>query len=291
MVFCILQYKAMEDTIECVNSIINMCEDINYHIVIVDNYSPDNSVEIINKRFSNNENISIIENSNNLGFAKGNNIAIKYARKKFQFDYLIVLNNDIKLLEKGLYEKIKNEYQVSNFALLGPLIYTKDGRYTSNPSRKELYNVNEVKERISREKKLLWLNQIDVFGVLNALRRFRLFLLQKTKHIDSECYIVRQENIQLHGCFLIFSPKFFEKFNGFDESTFMYMEEYFLFKHLSERHLKTVYSPEIRIFHKEDASTDQAMRSNRMKEIFIHKNSLDSAKKLLVLYQYYGNHK
>ena len=62
----------------------------NLEIILVDNASTDNTVEVISKiqypRFK----IKIISNKENLGFCLGNNQAVKFARGK----YILLLNND-----------------------------------------------------------------------------------------------------------------------------------------------------------------------------------------------------
>lgn len=287
IIYNILQYGAVQDTIECVESIENKSTDHSFHIVIVDNCSPDNSADIIEKKYNGRKDITVIRNNKNLGFAKGNNLGISFATKNFNYRYIISLNNDIKILEVGLFEILESEFDRSEFALLGPMILTADGKYISNPVRKEPLTKSQILKRIKREKNLLRLHTFDYFGILDFLRRLRVFLLKKERVVNAESHFIRQQNVQLHGSFLVFSKKFFEVFEGFDESTYMYMEEYFLYKHLLENQLTTVYLPKIKIYHKEDASTDQVLTSNRKKELFIRKHSFDSALKLYDLYERY----
>ncbi|OGL34593.1 hypothetical protein A3F65_00655 [Candidatus Saccharibacteria bacterium RIFCSPHIGHO2_12_FULL_47_16b] len=59
-------------------------------IVVVDNASTDNSVELIEKKFAD---VTLLKNRTNLGFAGGVNTGIRYALDK-GFDYVALLNND-----------------------------------------------------------------------------------------------------------------------------------------------------------------------------------------------------
>ena len=61
-------------------------------------------------------------------------------------------------------------------------------------------------------------------------------------------FIKRCEYVQLHGCFMLFSRKYIEKFNGLDDRTFLYREEAILMKHLTENGLNSVYLPDIHGF-------------------------------------------
>lgn len=76
LVYIILvNYNSCEDTIECVKSLERITYE-NYKIVIVDNNSNDDSVNNLNKELNA---CILIQSKENLGFAGGNNIGIKYA--------------------------------------------------------------------------------------------------------------------------------------------------------------------------------------------------------------------
>src|SRR5690554_4009199 len=62
----------------------------NYKTIVVDNGSSDGSGDALEREF---EEISLIRNSENLGFTGGNNEGIKYACEH-GFKYLMLLNND-----------------------------------------------------------------------------------------------------------------------------------------------------------------------------------------------------
>jgi GT2 family glycosyltransferase len=93
-----VNYKSSEDTICCVDSI-KKCK-FNYKIIIVDNsvdeyeYKKLKSLEC--------ENVKIIQNEENYGFAKANNIGLKYILNN---QYVWFLNNDTKI-NQNLVNKI-----------------------------------------------------------------------------------------------------------------------------------------------------------------------------------------
>lgn len=66
-----------------------------YEVVLVDNLSSDGSVEIAEERFPG---IRVVRNGRNLGFAGGNNVALRAARA----DYVALLNNDTAVDERWL---------------------------------------------------------------------------------------------------------------------------------------------------------------------------------------------
>ena len=63
--FVVLHYIAIEDTIECINSIINHIDTDNYEIVVVDNASPNNTGNDLLKKYKNHEKVSVILNNKN----------------------------------------------------------------------------------------------------------------------------------------------------------------------------------------------------------------------------------
>ena len=71
-----------------------------YEIILVDNGSRDGSVDFVAERFPE---VRIIENGENLGFAAGNNVAIRVARG----DYIVTLNNDTRAELDCLEELVK----------------------------------------------------------------------------------------------------------------------------------------------------------------------------------------
>ena len=109
IVFVILHYKTDRDTIECVESIRSKIDTAGYRIVIVDNASANGSYEALQKEYSGADDIALISNSENLGFARGLNVGIDYARKHFDPDFIALINNDTQLISKNITETINQK--------------------------------------------------------------------------------------------------------------------------------------------------------------------------------------
>lgn len=86
----ILNWNKKEMLKECLKSLEKQTFK-DFEVIVVDNGSTDGSVELIKEEFSNF--VKLIENKQNLGFAKGNNMGIEMARGK----YIMTLNNDTRL--------------------------------------------------------------------------------------------------------------------------------------------------------------------------------------------------
>ncbi|MFH1745307.1 MAG: glycosyltransferase family 2 protein [bacterium] len=75
--------------LDCLNSL-SKIDYGNCEVVVVDNCSVDDSIELIKNNYPS---VKIIQNKENLGFAGGCNKGIKYALEN-NFDYVLLLNND-----------------------------------------------------------------------------------------------------------------------------------------------------------------------------------------------------
>lgn len=82
-------------------------------LIIIDNNSKDNTSEIIKNKLKTNQNYIFIENKENAGFAKGNNIGIKKA-KELKCDFIILLNDDAYPLDENWIEKFENSLEKNN---------------------------------------------------------------------------------------------------------------------------------------------------------------------------------
>lgn len=85
----ILTWNHVLDTIECLDSVLKTSYS-NFQVVVVDNASTDDTVKVIREKYPS---VSLVENSENYGYAEGNNIGIRNALLNDP-DYIFVLNND-----------------------------------------------------------------------------------------------------------------------------------------------------------------------------------------------------
>ena len=73
-----------------------------HKVLVVDNASTDRTVELV-KKFSE---AQLIENQKNLGFAKGNNVGMHWA-KEHGFDSIMLLNQDTRVSDRFLEPLLK----------------------------------------------------------------------------------------------------------------------------------------------------------------------------------------
>lgn len=282
--FVVLHYLSLNDTIECVDSILKNIDYENYYIVVVDNGSPDNSGKVLKEKYETHSKVKVILNKKNLGFAKGNNIGFNFAKKELKSDFIALINNDTIIEQKDFIRKILDEFNRSNFHILGPdIISLKDGGH-QNPRDLTLQNYDELQAMIKQYKIKLFLNYFFADKILeNLKKRFLRKPLIKQTITKAGTWKERAEGVKLHGSALIFSPLYIKRYDGLYPKTFMYSEEAILYFVAKRDGLITIYSPDVKILHKEDSSTNAVMNYGFKKRRFYYKNFIKSGYALLEL--------
>lgn len=104
----------------CLESVLRQVNGFDYEIIVVDNASSDDTVEVIRNKYPQ---IKVLVNEENLGFARANNQGFKIARGK----YIFILNPDTILIDRAL--NILLDYMNSNpkVGAAGPKIINSSG--------------------------------------------------------------------------------------------------------------------------------------------------------------------
>ncbi len=172
---------------DCLDSLHSQNYD-NYEIIFVDNNSSDNSVEFVSKKYPK---IRIIQNKENVGFAKGNNQGIEKAKG----DYVLLLNNDT-WVEKDFLEKLIKSFEV-------------------------IPNLGCVQPRIVLMKDQ---ENLDVCGAFWTSSSFLYYYgLAKNKNLDKYNKIMPVFSIK--GAAMMIPKKVINKIGLFDDDFWCYYEE------------------------------------------------------------------
>lgn len=281
--YVVLHYQVYKDTVECVDSIINNSN--HSKIVIVDNGSPNKSGYFLKDYYTSTERVTVIIKNENLGFAKGNNVGFRFAKQNGA-DFIVQINNDTIICDKNFENSIVKKYGETHFAVLGPdIVSLVDGMH-QNPCVDRNQSIKEVKQQIRGNNRLLFFTKYRLMWLKTIISKYRF--RNVTKEITD--WTEEKENAFLHGSCWIFSPIYIKIHNGIYEKTFMYVEEDIL-NYLCKRNgLKMLYSPSLRIFHKEDSSSNAVLGKTRSKQLFICNHSKDSLNELLELMQQEGGY-
>jgi GT2 family glycosyltransferase len=100
----------------CLNSILD--SSLKSDIFIVDNCSNDNTIQIIEEKYS--DSVLLYKSEINLGFGKGNNLGLKHALIN-NYDYVFLLNQDAFLEKETLKRMIKVSESNNEYGVLSPI--------------------------------------------------------------------------------------------------------------------------------------------------------------------------
>ena len=107
----ILNFKSYLDTIKLVEALQHQTLANNFHIVVVDNCSPNESFNELNFLSTKHSNVVVLQTEKNLGYAQGNNFGLDYLNKYVKPMYVAILNNDI-ILPNDSFEQLVTKYIV-----------------------------------------------------------------------------------------------------------------------------------------------------------------------------------
>jgi GT2 family glycosyltransferase len=115
----VLTWNQRDLTLDCLTSLTEMDYPSDcVQIIVVDNGSRDDTVATVRARFPQ---VTVLENGDNLGFAEGNNVGIRYALQG-PAEYIMLLNNDTVVDKQMLTELLTVMKQCSDVGIVGPKI-------------------------------------------------------------------------------------------------------------------------------------------------------------------------
>lgn len=228
----IVTWNTASITAKCIETIQKYLKKINYEIIVVDNGSSDNTISLLKK----NKDIKLIENKQNLGFSKANNIGFKEATG----DYLLFLNSDMELIDSSLIEMFNYISKDKSIGAIGP----------------QFLNVDMTP-------------QSSVFPPQTATNAFKEFFLNKksySKYLPSLDKI--SEVYSISGGALMIKKDFFEKIGKWNEKYFFYFEDLDLCRTIHKFHKKIIFYPFCKVIHRHGASgTKLANETNQWRRL------------------------
>ncbi|MCH9630962.1 MAG: hypothetical protein S4CHLAM37_09730 [Chlamydiia bacterium] len=215
----LLNFNGKKDTLECLSSLKNLTYR-KHHVIVVDNGSSDDSALEIKKHYPD---VTLIENEENLGFAEGNNVAIRYALEK-GFDGIFLLNNDTAVEPDILDELVKGSKKHPK-ALLGAKIY--------------LYSQRDTYDHLGG----MWNEKKASFDLIAAREVDDHKTYEDFFPVDYIC-----------GCALFAKSEVFKKVGLLDARFFLFWEESDFCTRAKEYGYKNLICPKAKVYHKVSAS-------------------------------------
>lgn len=220
----LINYNGREDTIECVNSLLNINYS-NFNIVIVDNCSTQeqNFGEELNKT----DKVSIIWSNENLGFSGGNNLGIKYCFEHYKPDYYLLINNDTIVHPDFLKHLVSTAKQNKNAGLICGKIYY-------NSPRNIIWSAGGYIDQKTGWTHHYGADEIDI-GQYDEERNVKFAT----------------------GCLLLIPRQIISNVGLLDENYFLYFEDVDYSVRVLNKGYDIVYCPDSVIYHKVSSSTKQ----------------------------------
>ena len=285
--FVILHYMALDETVQCVESILNNIEG-EKKVIVVDNCSPNGTLADLRARYETVPDVDVIGTDSNLGFARGNNFGYQYAVSSYDPDFAVVMNNDMEITQRDFIAQMVKSCREYGFAVMGPDIYSTKKKYHQNPQTRKMPTRKDLESSCRK------------LEIKNALRfmiplKWQIMELMHRQPAPEKraenCVDHVVEDPLLHGSCYIFSRDFMKKHpeECFFPGTFMYLEAEILCYQCRRDGEKMIYDPRLRVDHHEDVATDLEYHKQSKKSIFTIKCMLQSTRAFLALMDSDGN--
>jgi GT2 family glycosyltransferase len=216
VVIVILNWNGLSDTLACLESLASLNHPSG-DLLVVDNGSTDGSVEAIQEQFPQ---VTLIENSENLGFAAGNNVGLRHALD-VGADYALLLNNDTEVDPPFLQHLVQVCEADSSIGIAGPLIY-----YHHDPE-------------------IIW----SAGGAIDWRRGNTCMLGLNERDLDQFGIEPREVDF-VSGCAMLVRLTALEQTGLLDERFYLYYEEVEWCVRIRRAGFKIVHVPQARIWHK-----------------------------------------
>ena len=241
----ILNFNTPDDVLNCVKSIKEKTKT-EYKIYVVDNCSTDNSYEIFQNEFINDESLTILKSDKNNGFSAGNNMGIKRAISD-GCDILCVTNSDILLINDAisvLEEKLKTDPSIG---VAAPSIQSPDCQDESQFARNKLTFSNFIAEK-------------------SFLKHSKRFCRKHPRYQKVDCEFESDYKFygMTYGCFYLATANFLVETGFLDEDVFLFNEEDIMAYKLENLLLYTLISPDAVVLHNHHSSISKTSIANRI---------------------------
>jgi GT2 family glycosyltransferase len=230
----ILNYNVRYFLEQCVVSVTKAIENLDAEIIVVDNNSTDDSCAMMKTRFPN---IKLIENKENSGFPKGNNIGVSHAKG----EYICILNPDTVVAEDTFLKVLDFAEKQTNLGIVGCKLIDGTGNF-----------LPECKRGIPTP----WVAFAKIFGLGNIFKR-RFFKTEIfTKYYAQHITENQTGKVDiLVGAFMIMKRELYQEIGGFDENCFMYSDDIDLSYMVLQKAKSNFYFHETSIIHYKGEST------------------------------------
>jgi GT2 family glycosyltransferase len=242
----ILNWNGREITIDCVKSVLKSNYP-NFKIVVIDNGSTDKSVLALREIFG--ESVEIIENQQNLGYAMGFNVGLKYGFVDNAADYCLIMNNDTIIDTSAISELVKIASTDAKIGFATGKVY-----YYDNPN---------ILQTVGKKDDTIRWNGGHIGN----------------REVDNGQYDEICERYFADDIYTLVSGRLYRATGGYDPTFFLQSEDYDWQARAKRFGYKIMYTPYARLWHKDSMTIGRtsALKAyydarNPMLVILIHKS-------------------
>ncbi len=229
-----INYNQSAVTCEMIESLLH-CDYPFLDIIIVDNASPSDNPDIIKEKYPM---VQLIKSSQNLGFAGGNNLGLKYAKA----DFIFYLNNDTIVPKGAIHPLVEKLLSDSSIALVSPKI-----QFHHTPGMVQYAGYTEINK----------------FTIQNHNIGYKQMDTGQFKHSHVTNFA--------HGAAMMTRKDILDSVGKMTDVYFLYYEELDWGYRIREKGYQIWYVAESCILHKESISTG---KNSPLKTYYINRNRL-----------------
>lgn len=218
----VLNWNGADDAIKCMDSLRSQTKAP--AVILVDNYSSDDSVEILDKYCEKHPDIHFIKNPTNSGYTGGNNVGFIFALEK-HYDYIGTLNPDATANRRWVEALVNELDSIEEVGIATGILARNDKKHTDSTG--DFYTTWGVPGPRGRNRPI------------SEAPKEPEFVFGST------------------GGGFIARAELFRKIGMFDEKFFMYFEDVDLCFRAQLAGYKVRYTPEAIAYHKISASTNK----------------------------------
>ncbi|TRX36789.1 glycosyltransferase family 2 protein [Flavobacterium sp. ZT3R18] len=226
----ILNYNVRYFLELCVLSVESALENIDSEIIVIDNNSSDDSCEMMKTRFPN---VKLIQNDQNVGFPKGNNIGVEHASG----EYICILNPDTVVAEDTFEKVLAFAKKQIDLGIVGVKLIDGTGNF-----------LPESKRGIPTP----WVAFTKITSLYKLFPKSNRCNKYYAQHLDEN---QTGKVAILVGAFMFLKRELYNKVGGFDEDCFMYSDDIDLSYMVLQKGKTNYYFHETTVIHYKGEST------------------------------------
>jgi GT2 family glycosyltransferase len=226
----IVNYNVKYFLEHCLLSVLRACDGIDAEVIVVDNLSKDGSVEMVKEKFPS---VKLIDNKENVGFARGNNQAVAIAKGQ----YILYLNPDTIVPEDCFHKCLDYMNTHPEAGALGCRLIDGKGQF-----------LPESKRGFPSAKVAFF----KISGFSSIFKKSKFFNKYHLGYLPE--FDINEVDV-LVGCFMFCRKSVIDEVGSFDEEYFMYGEDIDLSYKISKGGFKNIYFPETTVIHYKGEST------------------------------------